>query len=585
MIGPPAFFPLSFAQQRLLFLDRLDQGTSAYNLTRVIRLAGSLDVDSLTRAVNILVDRHTALRTRFIFDGDGYQVTDTFGAQEVPFLDLSHLDRGDRTREALRLAQQKGNESFDLAAGSLFRLLLLRLSHSEHILVLVFHHIITDGWSMSIFFEELGKLYVECAHGIPANLPALSVSYANYALWQRDHFTPSTLSSQTAYWTAKLSDCNGFLQLPTDRVRPPVQSHRGAIETFQIGQECTDAIKALAGKSGATLFMVLLAAFQTLLWRLTDSEDIVTGTPIAGRIDPQLEGLIGLFANTMVIRGNLAGNPTFLELIARTRRETLDAYEHQDLPFEKLVEALNPKRSSVHSPVFQVMFVLQNAPKKLLELPGLILEELEFDAGTSKYDLTLEVIEQNGLYCLFEYSTDLFERASIVRIARQFATLLRNIAVNPDQSLSHLDILDDAARDELAVQFNETALNYDRAARIDQLFRRQVEQSPNRVALIEGKVEITYRNLDERSEALAHSLANRGCNQDRPIGLYLERSIDAVLAVLAALKANVPYVPLDIANPPHRLELLINDVGCNLILTHRGRDRDLPSHTEIDTTH
>jgi amino acid adenylation domain-containing protein len=577
-----ALFPLSFAQQRLLFLDRLDPGTSAYNLTRVIRVTGSLDVDGLRRAVNIIVDRHASLRTRFVFDaGDGYQLVDTSVEQRIPLLDLSHFDEKDRMSEALRLAQREGTESFDLATGPLFRLLLLRFSPSDHILVLVFHHIITDGWSMSIFFEEIGKLYAECVHRIPADLPGLSITYAEFAQWQRDHFTSSTLRSQAAYWTTKLRDHSGFLQLPTDRVRPPVQSHRGAIETFQIGEPCADAIKRLAKSSSATLFMVLLAAFQTLLWRLTGSEDILVGSPTAGRMDAQLEGLIGLFASTLVIRGNLAGDPTFLELVARIRKSTLDAYENQDFSFEKLVEVVNPKRSLVHSPLFQVMFVLQNAPKQVLDLSGLTFEELEFDAGTSKFDLTLEIVEQDGLYCTFEYSTDLFERDSIARIARQFDTLLRNITADPDRSLSHFGILDDAARNELVVRFNATAFDYDRTARIEQLFRQQVERFPNRVALIEGKIEITYRDLDQKSEALARSLAERGRNQDRPVGIYLERSIDAVVALLAALKANVPYVPLDIANPLHRLELLMNDASCDLILTHRGRHRALPGHIEL----
>jgi amino acid adenylation domain-containing protein len=582
MTRPPVFFPLSFAQQRLLFLDRLDQGTSAYNLTRVVRLTGSLDSDSLTRALNIIVDRHATLRTRFIFDaGDGFQVVDTAIKQQLPLIDLCPINEKDRMPEALRLAQREGTKSFDLTTGPLFRLLLLRLSPSVHILVLVFHHIVTDGWSMSIFFEELGKLYVECVQGTPANLPALSIAYSDFAQWQRDRFTSSKHGSQVLYWSEKLHEHAGFLQLPTDRGRPSIQTHRGAIETFQIGEGCADAINRLAKRTGTTLFMVLLAAFQTLLWRLTGSEDVLVGTPIAGRMTPQVEPLIGLFANTLVMRGNLAGDPTFIELVARTRKHELDAYDHQDMPFEKLVEAVNPKRSSTHSPLFQVMFVLQNAPKQLLELPGLTLQELEFDAGTSKFDLTLEIVERDGFYCIFEYSTDLFERRSISRIARQFNTLLDNVAAEPDRTLSHLEILDDAARKELVVGFNANTVNYDRTARIEQLFRQQVERSPNRVALVEGDRKITYRDLDKKSEALAHFLAKRDCNQDRPVGIYFERSIDAVVAMLAALKANIPYVPLDVANPLHRIELLINDAGCNVILTHRGRCLPLPGNIEL----
>jgi amino acid adenylation domain-containing protein len=371
------------------------------------------------------------------------------------------------------------------------------------------------------------------------------------------------------------------LPLPTDRIRPPIQTHCGAIETFQIEEQCADAINRLAKKSGATLFMVLLAAFQTLLWRLTGSEDILVGTPIAGRKTPELESFIGLFVNTLIVRGNPSSDLTFVELIERTRKEVLDAYEHQDLPFEKLVEAVNPKRSSAYSPLFQVMLVLQNAQKQRLDLPGLILEELEFDAGTSKFDLALEIVEQRGLYCTFEYSTDLFDRDSIARIGKQFSTLLHSVAAEPNRKLSQLEILNDAARNELVLRFNATTVEYDRTARIEQLFRQQVERSPNRVAFIEGDVEITFQELDQKSESLAHVLVKRGCTQDHPIGIYLERSIDAVAVALAAVKANVPYVPLDIANPPHRLELLINDAGCNLIVTRSSRRGALPGNSEL----
>jgi len=450
-------FPVSFGQQRLLFLDRFDPGTSAYNLTRIIRMIGQLDTGALTKTLNTIVQRHAALRTRFISETeDGYQIVDDGVEFELPVLDISRIPDADRQPEALRLARKEGNKSFDLTLGSLVRFVLVRLAPADHMLVLVMHHIITDGWSMSILFDEIGEIYTEVAYGKPAELPALSIQSADFARWQREHFTAEKLHQHVTYWANKLRGHGGFIEFPTDRPRPAILSHEGAIEIFEIGEELAVALAQLAESRGTTLFMVLMAAFQTLVWRYTSIEDILIGTPIAARNDAQFEKLIGFFVNTLVIRGDLSGNPSFLELLRRTRETTLEAYEHQDLPFEKLVEALKPKRSLSYTPLFQIMFVFQNAPRQILDLPGLCLEEIEFDSGSAKFDLTLEVVEQDGLHCTIEYCTALFEKQSIRRLSRHFETLLGDIARNPDRPISELRILDDAARNEVIFQFNST---------------------------------------------------------------------------------------------------------------------------------
>jgi amino acid adenylation domain-containing protein len=574
-------FPVSFAQQRLLFLDQLDSGTTAYNLSRVIRMQGVLDADALSRTLNEVVRRHASLRTRFVFDsGEGYQLVEEAVDFETSLTDVSHFGEADRLAEALRLAQTESSKNFNLSALPLFRSMLIRLDSRDHLLVLVMHHIVTDGWSMGVLFDEIGKIYAEFAYGVPAKLPVLPTQYPDFATWQREKFTAEALKSDTAYWVDKLKDHEGLLQIPADFPRPPIQSHAGALEIFQVGEPTANGLKRIAESQRASLFMVTMAAFQTLIWQYTGNEDILIGTPTAGRHDANLEKLIGFFTSTLVVRGNLAADPTFVQLLQRVRETTLEAYEHQDLPFEKLVEALKPQRSLNHTPLFQIMMVFQNAPKQILTLPGLSLEELEFDSGSSKFDLTLEIVEQDGLRCSVEYCTDLFRKQTIQRFAQHFRALLQDIVENPDRPISELRILDDAARNELIFDFNRTTAPRRRDARIDTLFAEQVERSPNRVALVEGGVKIEYRDLNERAETLASILVEKGCDQDHPVGIYMERSIDAVVTLLAAFKANAPIVPLDIANPQHRLAMLIRDAGCRVIVTHRGRHDALPKEIE-----
>ena len=503
-------FPASFAQQRLLFLDRFDPGSSAYNLTRIIRIIGPLNTDALGQAINKIVQRHASLRTRFVLEEDGYQIVNDEVEFQLPMIDISCLPDSRREPEMLRLAREKAQKSFDLTSGPLFRVALIRLSSTDHVLVLIMHHIITDGWSMGILFDEIGEIYAELANGRPPKLPELAIQYSDFAQWQQAHLTAENLQHHVTYWTNKLAGHDGLIQLPGDRPRSAVQSHEGAIEILQINERLAMALARLAESCGATLFMVLLAALQTLVWRYTSTDDILIGTPIAARTDPRLENLIGFFVNTLVIRGDLSGNPTFLELLRRTRETTLEAYEHQDLPFAKLVEALKPQRSASYTPLFQIMLVVHNAPRRVLDLPGLSLKEMEFDSGSAKFDLTLEVVEQDGLYCTIEYCTALFEKQSIQRLFRHFETLLGDIANNPDRPISELNILDQATRNELIFQFNSTKSEYRRNMRLDWIFEEQVERTPDRIALVEGDREITYRDLNARADMLARVLMKEG---------------------------------------------------------------------------
>jgi amino acid adenylation domain-containing protein len=575
--------PTSFAQRRLILMDKIDGG-AAYNLTRVIRIDGALDPEALAQALAKIVQRHASFRTRFVFEAeDAYQIVDDSVDCRLLVTDLSHLPESDREPEAMRLAREAGSKRFDLKTTPLFRYVLFRLAPARHLLAVVMHHVITDGWSMSILFDEIGQIYGEQKFGTPAQLEGISLQYSDFARLQRETMSDEKLRPHAIYWSNKLKGHDGFIELPTDRVRPAVQSHDGAIEKFTIREDVAQALKRVAQGLGASMFMVLLAAFQTLLSRYANSSDILIGTPIAARNDVRFETLIGFFVNTLVMRGDLSGNPTFSDLLRRTREATLEAYDHQELPFEKVVEALKPARNSSFTPLFQIMFVLQNTPKQVLDLPGLRLEELDFDRGSAMFDLTLEVLEQDGLQCAFEYCVALFDRATVRSFARSFETLLGDIAENADRPLSELRVLDADARNRLVFEFNATRTNYRRDARIEQIFEQQVERTPNRVALVEGETQITFQELNRRADAVANALAREGPNQARPVGVFMERSIDAVVAFLAALKVNAPYVSLDISNPIVRLQRLIADSGCTVVLTHRGRQIGMPESVKTLT--
>jgi alpha-ketoglutarate-dependent taurine dioxygenase len=448
--------PLSFAQQRLWFLDQMEPGAYAYNIPSPVRLTGQLNVRALEQSLNEIMRRHEALRTTFAtIDECPVQVIHPPALTPLPMIDLSDRPEAEREAEAQRLMIEDYRQPFDLSHGPLLRACLLRLSDEEHVLLLAMHHIVGDAWSVSVLFQELGDLYRAFAANQPSPLAELLIQYADFALWQREWLQGETLERQIAYWQQQLASAP-LLKLPTDRPRTAGQTYQGAHLPTLFPQDLLDSLKALSRREGVTLFMTLLAAFQTLLHRHTEQEDIVVGTDVAGRDREEIEGLIGFFINHLVLRTDLSGNPSFRELLRREREVTLGAYAHQDVPFDKLVEALKPERSLSHTPLFQALFVLQNTPQPKLAWPGLKLSAVDFESGTTKFDLSLFMEEtEAGLVGHWVYKTDLFDPATIARLAERFKTLLGSIVAQPDERLNALEMISKAERREQKMEKTE----------------------------------------------------------------------------------------------------------------------------------
>ncbi|HEX8178335.1 MAG TPA: condensation domain-containing protein, partial [Pyrinomonadaceae bacterium] len=504
--------PLSFAQQRLWFIDRLQPGGAAYNMPSALRLSGRLHVGALERSINEIVRRHESLRTTFqVFDQQPVQLIAPALFVPLAVRDLSDQPEAEREREAIRLATEEAQRPFDLARGPLVRAALLRLDETEHVLLFTLHHIISDGWSMGVLVRELVALYTAYAAEQESPLAALPVQYADFAVWQRGWLTGEVLDKQLAYWRKQLGDEPPTLELPTDHARPPVQSFRGATETLSFSPELTEALRHLSRRADATLFMTLLAAFQALLHRYTKQPDILVGTPIANRTRAELEPLIGFFVNTLVLRADCSGNPTFRELLARVRATTLDAYAHQDLPFERLVEELQPTRDLSRNPIMQVMFALQNAPMEALELPALTLSAQQFDLATTRFDLEFHLWDMpDGLRGVLIYSTDLFDAATIQRLLAHYHTLLTEIVADADRPLASYQILSPAERTQLLDEWNATQTNYPADCSMADLFSQQVTAQPDSVALVFADTALTYSELNERANQLAHHLQRHG---------------------------------------------------------------------------
>jgi amino acid adenylation domain-containing protein len=562
-IGPvprTGSLPLSFAQQRLWFLDRLLPDKATYNIASVWRLQGQLDALALEHSLNELVARHETLRTRFVLSGDEpMQVIGPPNAVALPITDLSALPQAEREARARQITDTEARQPFDLEAGPLLRAQLLRLTAEEHLLVFNVHHIAFDGWSIGVLCRELSSGYNAFVSGHAPDLPRLPVQYVDYAVWQREWLQGEVLKRQLAYWKEKLADLS-TLDLPTDRPRPPVPSNQGAQLTFELPAPLTQALKELSRREGVTLFMMLLAAFQVLLHRYSGQEDIAIGTPIAGRGRTELEGLTGFFVNTLVLRSNLAGNPTFTELLARVRKTALSAYAHQDLPFEKLVEELSPTRDISRNPVFQVMFVLQNTPESALTLKGVRASRAPVAERNAKFDLTLSVAETAvGLRATWAYSTDLFDASTIERMTRHFKTLLEGIIANADQRIGQLPLLTTAEHHQLLVEWNQTEVDYPHEKSIHQLFEEQVERTPNAVALVFKDRRLSYAKLNAQSNQLARYLQRYGVKRGCFVASRMERSADLIVTLLAALKAGGAYVALDPNDPSRRLHSILEN--------------------------
>jgi hypothetical protein len=477
-------------------------------------------------------------------------------------VNLQTLPEAVRQVEIQRLATEESQQRFDLGQAPLVRARLLRLAETEHVLLLTMHHIVADGWSYGVFWRELAALYSAFADGKPTPLPALPIQYVDFAVWQQEWLQGEVLEAQLSYWKQQLTGAHPVLELPSDHTRPAMQTFRGARQSHVLPKRLGQALQALSQQQGSTLFMTLLAAFTTLLYRYTGQEDILVGSPIANRNSVELEGLIGCFVNTLALRTDLSGNPSFQELLRRVREVTLEAYAHQDLPFEKLVEALQPERDLNRHPLFQVMFVLQNTPMPALELPGLILSPLEVEKGTAKSDLTLFMTDsEEGLIGLWEYRTDLFEPATIARMLGHFQTLLEGIVAEPEQPISTLPLLTEHERRQLCVGWNHTQADYPKASCFQQLFEAQVERTPHAIAVVSEEAQLTYRALNMRANRVARCLVEHGVGPDVVVGLLAERGVDLLTAILGVFKAGGAYLPLDPRHVAERLCQMLRRVG------------------------
>ncbi|MDZ8257987.1 non-ribosomal peptide synthetase [Nostoc sp. ChiQUE01b] len=589
-----AEIPLSYAQQRLWFLDQLESNSALYSIVIGLRLVGTLNVAALEQSLKEIIDRHEALRTNFVtVDGQAAQIIQTQTNWTVTVVDLQHLptlvlseavgaastsaEVTEQKTVAQKLLEQKAIEPFDLANNSLITATLVMLSPTEQWLLVCMHHVVSDGWSIGVFVQELQALYNAYSQGQPSPLLPLPIQYADFSIWQRQWLQGEVLQNHLSYWQQQLANAPTFLPLPTDRPRPAVQTFNGSYHVFTLSVELTQKLLQLSQQQGVTLFMTLLAAYNTLLYRYTGQEDILVGTPIANRDRTELEGLIGFFVNTLVMRTDLAGNPSFNELLPRLREMALSAYAHQDLPFEMLVEALQPERDLSHTPLFQVMFVLLNAPMSEIELTGLSVSGLPIGITTAKFDLTLTMENTpNGLFGWWEYNTDLFDSSTIERMTGHFLTLLEAIVANPSERISQLPMLKASEQQQLLVEWNDTQVDYPQDKCIHQLFEELVERTPDAIAVVFENQQLTYQELNTRANQLAHYLQSLGVGADALVGICVERSLEMVVGLLGILKAGGTYVPLDPEYPQERLRFILEDAQVSVLLSQHHLVEKLP---------
>jgi amino acid adenylation domain-containing protein len=571
---------LSFAQQRLWFIDQLSAGDSTYNMTVALQLSGELDLTILASTFNEIMRRHEVLRTTFTTsDGQPRLCIAASQTLELNVTDLAvgpHIDTHHSIQQELLREAQTG---FDLSSGPLMRVRLLRLDTHQFIAVITMHHIVSDGWSMGVLINEVAALYQAYVQGKPSPLPELAVQYADFAHWQRKWLAGGVLADQLTYWTGRLAGAPALLALPTDRPRPPMQSYRGDSLTFSVSAAVSGRLAELGRKAQGTLFMVLTAAFNLLLSRYSGQSDICLGTAVANRTRIETEVLIGFFTNTLVLRTQVDEAVTFTSLLNAVRQTTLEAYAHQDVPFEQLVETLKPVRHTSHSPLFQVMLVLQNAPLGSLQLPGLTLNPLEMRSTTAKFDLLLVMEEQaEGLQASLEYNTDLFDRSTVQRLAQHFTRLLESVVEAPDCPLRELTMMDEAELAQVTLDWNATQVDYPAQATLQQMVEMQVVRTPQAPALVfDGQV-LTYAQLNGRANRLAGYLRERGVGPDVRVGVCLERSLEMVIALLGIVKAGGAYLPLDPGFPSQRLAYMLEDAAPALVLTQASIAACLPEH-------
>ncbi|MGH7744038.1 MAG: amino acid adenylation domain-containing protein, partial [Candidatus Dormibacteria bacterium] len=562
--------PLSFAQQRLWFLDEFAPGGSGYVSAFALRLCGELDLDALSVALTGLVARHESLRTTFeTVDGRGVQVVHPPSVVSVPVLDLSGLAQRERDAEVRRVVAVEGSRPFDLGRGPLLRVGVLRVGPLEHVLTVAMHHIVTDGWSMGVLLGELGVLYSAAIGGHDAQLPVLAVHYVDYAVWQRELLSGPALDDGLAYWRGQLQDL-APLELPTDRPRPAVQTSAGASYRFVVPAQVTTRLKELGRQRDGTLFMTLVAACQLLFSRWSGQDDIAVGTVVSGRERAELEGLIGFFVNTLVLRSRIDERLTFVEFLAEVRETVLDAFSHQQVPFERMVDELAPVRDTSRTPLFQAMVVLQNTPNQTPDLTGLTVSTLELPVTTANFDVTVEFQESGGgLYGALTYNRDLFDRVTIERLVGNLLVLLGGVAADPSVLVSDLPLLTAGEFYQLVVGWNDTVWEVPGVG-LAELFGAQVRRAPDAVAVVGDGVSWSYAELAVRANRLAHRLIRLGVGVEHPVGVLMERSAGLVVGELAVVKAGGAYLPVDLRAPVERMRSVLVQAGVSVLLTDRG---------------
>lgn len=578
----------SYAQRRMWFLWQLDSRSGAYNLPLAVRLTGPLDRQALERAFTLLIDRHETLRTVFrrLPDGSLRQVR---GARpiDIEAEDLDGLAEDEQAHRVAGEAEAHSVRPFDLEAGPLLHVKLLRLSEQEHVLLLCLHHIVADGWSLNVLIDEFSRLYEACALGSEPDLPELPIQYSDYALWQRCWLEAGELERQLTYWRAALAGDAPVLELPFDHARPAVSTFRGARHCFEIDVATTEALRRLAQQHSATLFMTLLASFQALLYRYSSQADIRVGVPVANRNRVETERLIGCFVNTQVLKADVDGLMSFDDLLRQVRQTALQAQAHQELPFEQLVEALQPERSLSRNPLFQVMYNHQSTVTDIETLrtgAGLVLGRIEWQSRVAQFDLSLTTLEkQGGLAATLSYATDLFEAETMARLATHFGHLLVGIIRDPQRRIGELPLLGSDEGALQRVEWNRTEAGYPNERCIHELIEAQVERTPDAAALLFDNETLTYRELNRRANRLAHRLVTLGVAAEARVGIAVERTPEMVIGLLAILKAGGAYVPLDPEYPPERLAYMIEDSGVRWLLTQSPLLERLPPSDSVRT--
>src|ERR1044071_6940213 len=567
--------PLSFAQQRLWFLDRFEPGTPFYNVSLGLRLNGGLDRRALHRALLEISRRHEVLRTIFV-DIDGYpaQIVDLQIELELPLVDLTSLSDAGREAELKRLNREQRRQPFALASGDGLRAMLCRIKENDHAFLLTQHHIVSDAWSKDILIREMAELYQAFSTGRQSPLPDLPVQYADYAVWQREWLTGERLERQLTYWMDRLAGSPPLIGLHTDHPRSRVQTHNGATESRQLDDELSEALAAFGRERQATIFMVLLAALNVLLYRYTGQDDLLVGTPVSTRGRVETEGLIGCFLNTLVLRNDLSGDPDFQTVLERVREVTLGAFANQDLPFEMLIDEMQPERSLSHTPLFQVMFVHKivtegrRVAEEAKKSSDMLISACEEDNQTAKFDLTFGAVESGDRLTLgLEYKTDLFERASILRMLDHCENLLRAVVVDPLRPISELPLLTPAEQKLVVRDWNETAQYYGPQLSLHGSFERQVARTPGAAALVFEDDQLTYAELNQKANQLAHHLRALGVKTESRVGVMLERSPEMVISLLGILKAGAAYVPIDPHYPQQRVSFMLTDAEVQVLLT------------------